>query len=272
MIARVFPTKTSMSPDDEHAYFGDPPFNTFYDEVHISCSFTWDIGRAKALMKNWKDHCNTIKIGGPAINGSRGDFVSGMYLKKGITITSRGCPNNCSFCFVQKYEGKIRELPIVEGNIIQDNNILACSPSHLNKVFKMLEAQKAIEFKGGLEANLITPEIAARLRQLSIKSIWIACDTPASLRITERAINILHGVGFTVNHIYCYVLIGKDIAEEENRMRKIFRAGATPFAQLFRNEQDDIFYSKRWRKFQKIWSRPAIIRARMKDIIVDEDV
>ena len=32
------------------------------------------------------------------------------------------CNNNCPWCIVPKIEGKLKELPIVPGNIIQDNN------------------------------------------------------------------------------------------------------------------------------------------------------
>ncbi len=98
-IARVFPSKTNMSPDDEHAYFKEPDlFTPIYDEVHVSCTFTWDKPRAYALAEAWKNH-GEVKIGGVAIDGeSDQPFVSGMYLKKGVTITSRGCPNKCHFC------------------------------------------------------------------------------------------------------------------------------------------------------------------------------
>lgn len=102
-IARVFPTKTSMCPTDQDAYFSHPKLNTpFYDEVHISCQFTWDIQKARDLAIQWRNF-GKVKIGGVAIDGeSDQPFQAGVYLKKGITITSRGCPNNCSFCIVKK--------------------------------------------------------------------------------------------------------------------------------------------------------------------------
>ena len=102
-IARVFPTKTSMCPTDKDAYFSMPDlFTPIYDEIHISCTFTWDIKKAKQLAIVWKNH-GEVKIGGVAIDGeSDQPMVEGMYLRKGVTITSRGCPNNCSFCFVKK--------------------------------------------------------------------------------------------------------------------------------------------------------------------------
>ena len=176
-IARVFPTRTSMSPNDEDAYFGSPDLFTpdNYDEVHISVTFTWGLKKAAQLALDWQRYCKNVKVGGPAY-GDCGNFVSGKYLKKGITITSRGCPKNCSYCFVPKREGKIKELPIVEGNIIQDNNLLACSQSHIDKVFNMLKKQKQICFKGGLDISLIRDDDVEKLRGLNIKEIWLAFD------------------------------------------------------------------------------------------------
>ncbi|MBR3622025.1 MAG: hypothetical protein IKN43_01580 [Selenomonadaceae bacterium] len=51
-IIRVFPRKTSFSPTDEYAFFGEPPFEIFipaHDEVHIVVIFTWDIERGRQL-------------------------------------------------------------------------------------------------------------------------------------------------------------------------------------------------------------------------------
>ena len=69
--------------------------------------------------------------------------MPGMYLKKGYVITSRGCPNRCWFCSVPRREGgRLRELPITEGNIVLDDNLLACSRQHIEAVFEMLGRQE----------------------------------------------------------------------------------------------------------------------------------
>ena len=121
-IARVFARKTNLCPTDKDAYFGVPGFFTpEYDEVHISVTFTWDIEYAEFLAKQWKTVSPKVLIGGPAIRGLGipGVFKPGVYLKKGVTITSRGCPYDCSHCFVQRREGGIQELPIYPGNIME---------------------------------------------------------------------------------------------------------------------------------------------------------
>lgn len=262
-IARVFPTKTSMSPTDMDAYFDVPDmFTPKYDEVHISCTFTWDKEKTERLAYQWQMH-GKVKIGGCAYNSPAENFVSGMYLKKGITITSRGCPNNCSFCFVPSREGKIRELPIVEGNIIQDNNILACSDNHIEKVIDMLKKQKAVEFKGGLESSRITPKIAEALRGLRIKTLWLACDTDQALKPLKKAVEILKRAGFKRDNLYCYVLVGKDINKEYSRLMEILMLGIHPFAQLLQSHFK-YDYSAEWKSFARKWSRPAIYNSFLK--------
>lgn len=52
-IARVFPTKTSMSPTDPLAFFGPPTLEAIAaepDEVHISVTFSWDFEKADELF------------------------------------------------------------------------------------------------------------------------------------------------------------------------------------------------------------------------------
>ncbi|MDR2972312.1 MAG: hypothetical protein LBU83_10345, partial [Bacteroidales bacterium] len=97
-------------------------------------------------------------MGGAAMGDSGGDFVPGMYLKHGHVITSRGCikERNCWFCSVWSREGEIRELPITNGWIINDSNILACSEKHIRAVFEMLSRQpKRPVFSGGLDSRLL---------------------------------------------------------------------------------------------------------------------
>ncbi|MCX5699607.1 MAG: hypothetical protein NTX01_07910 [Candidatus Omnitrophica bacterium] len=264
-IARVFPTKTSMSPIDKHAYFDTPDlFTPKYEEAHISCTFTWDIPKAKRLVQDWSRHAKVVRLGGVAIDGeSDKPFQAGFYLREGVTITSRGCTNNCSFCLVRRGVIEFDNFP--EGNIIQDNNILACSDKHWRLVLDMLKKEKAIEFKGGLEKYRITEKIAEDLRGLKIKTLWLACDQPSGIKALRKAVKILHKSGFTQNHIYCFVLIGDDLIENESRLREVYKIGAMPFAQLFRNKDNSISYSKEFKQFARKWSRPAIIKTVMEE-------
>ncbi len=260
-----------MSPVDKDSYFGSPGLfvsQRYYDEIHISVAFTWDIEKANYLKEQW-GMIAPVKIGGPAIDGeSSNGFGPGMYLKKGITITSRGCPNRCPWCFVNS---PLKELEDIQsGNVIQDNNILACSKSHLNKVFQMLSRQHSIRFAGGLEPRRIKYDIVERLRSLRIKELWLSCDHEGAIKDLLKASYLLRKY-FKRYKLRCYVLIGfkeDTIKKAEQRLVKAWELGFLPFAMLYRNKQGGYPKpEKEWRQFQRTWTRPAAIATKIKELI-----
>lgn len=255
-----------MTPTDADAYIGNPDmFMKPYDEVHISCTFTWDIPRALELQKAWAQYYPIVKIGGPAFDDPGADFT-GLYTRQGVTITSRGCPNQCPFCFVPIREGGVRELPIMAGNIVQDNNLLACNWSHIYRVLDMLRGQKQIEFVGGFQSSLVIPRWADQLRSLSIKAIWLAYDHPNAEKPLIKAVERLKH--FNRNQLRCYVLIGygnDTIDQAEHRLRRAYEIGTLPFAMLYRDAEGKL-PSLDWRRFQRKWSRPAIYKSIVKEI------
>jgi len=266
MIVRVFPRGTNMTPRDDYAFVGDPPMmRPEAEEVHISTVFTWDKLEAERLKLAWGQYYQSVKIGGPAYDSTCGDFIPGRYIRDGVVFTSRGCNNQCPWCLVWKREGKFSELPITEGNIIQDNNLLQCSHSHRDRVFAMLRGQKRIEFSGGLDKHLITGVIAEELRGLRIYQVFLACDTKESIKELRKAIKTL---GLPRDKIRCYVLLkyksGETLSDATERMTEVWKAGAMPFAQLYQPEARLIDYPKEWARFARAWSRPAIMRSIMK--------
>lgn len=266
-IIRVFPRRTSYTPDDELAFVGMPPLIIpEHEEVHVSCTFTWDKSLCEELAFQWEARTNKpVKLGGPAFGSPAEDFVQGMYIKKNIIFTTRGCNNNCPWCCVPKLEGKLKELPICEGNIIQDNNFLQASRQHKDKVFEMLRHQKAICFKGGLEADLIDDHFVDGIVGLRIAELWLACDTDARLPEFKKACEKLRKAGFSRDKIKCYVLsYGKDRDKDEARARAVYEAGAMPFVQLYRDFSDaKTEYSKDWNAWARMWQRPAATKAHM---------
>jgi len=174
---------------------------------------------------------------------------------------------------VPRVEGPLRELPIVPGNIIQDNNFLQTSRAHKDKVFDMLASQNGICFKGGLEATLLDDHFIERVSILKhddgksrVKEIWLACDTDGALPTFRAACERLAKAGFTREKIRCYVLsYGQDMDADEARARAVYSAGAMPSMQLYRDySTEKTQYSKEWNAFARMWQRPAATKAHMK--------
>lgn len=270
-VIRVFPRRTNATPDDEDVRIKmTPGLWEEADEVHISVAFTWDLQWAEWAEKQWRQVAPT-KIGGAALNEPGGNFVPGMYMRKGYVITSRGCPNRCWFCSVPQREGGIiRELPVADGWIVQDDNLLSCSNEHIDKVFAMLRRQPhRPRFTGGLEAKLLTANMTERLLDLNPVSMFFAYDTPDDLEYLIQAGKYLADAGLVREKrvSYCYVLCGypKDTIEKaDKRMREAWEAGFVPCSMLYRNFKGEV--QKEWRTFNREWANPTIRGAKLREI------
>lgn len=278
-IARAFPRKTTATPDDPLVFFTAPPALldlTHIDEVHVSVAFSYDKGAAENLAEEWYRTGIPVKIGGPAYKSPAEEFIPGRYLRQGYTITSRGCPNKCWFCGVWKTQPEAIELPIHDGYILQDDNLLACSEQHIRAVFEMLGRQdkKAI-LSGGMEAKLLKPWHVELLRKVKPKQIFFAYDTPDDYEPLVIAGRMLKEAGISLrSHTkLAYVLIGypgDDQDKAEKRLIDTLKAGFMPFAMLYRDENGEV--NEDWRKLQRLWTRPAIIRVRNKEIFMEEKI
>lgn len=265
-IARVFPRKTKATPDDELVFFGPPPLLTMpeIDEVHVSVTFTYDKPKAEELAEDWRWAGVPVKLGGPAYDDPATDeFIPGRYVKKGHTITSRGCNNCCWFCLAPRREGKLRELDIKDGWDVMDNNLLQCSEKHIRAVFEMLKRQpERPKFTGGLEAKELKPWHCDLLREAKTRTMYFAYDTPDDYEPLVEAGKMLRAAGISArNHVAaCYNLIGykgDTFEKAQKRLEKTIQAGFMPYAMLYRDASGKV--DKEWSKFQREWLRPAIV-------------
>jgi hypothetical protein len=252
-----------MSPSDALAFFDVPGIFDEADEVHVSCLFSWDMGRAEYLAEQWQ-RVAPVKLGGPAFNQAGAAFTPGRYVKPGVVITSRGCPNRCWFCSVWQREPRLIELDIFDGTNILDDNLLACSERHIRDVFAMLSRQRGrVEFTGGLEAARLLPWHVELLAKLRPAQMFCALDTPNDEEPLRTASKLLKQAGFTRQHMRCYCLIGypRDTLEQaEVRLRLCVELGFFPMAMLWRDKAGAT--DPTWRRFQREWARPALIAAK----------
>jgi len=260
-MIRVFPNRNKWIPKDKLAFVGYPDLFHPKDSsipVKISVAFTWDIPRAYELLESWGRYFDDVQIGGPAFGDPGGEFTPGLFIKKGVTITSRGCPKKCKWCFASKREGSIRELKVKNGWIVQDNNLLACSEQHIRSVFEMLKRQsKAAVFGGGLDAMLLKDWHRDLFDSITFKELWFACDTTGSIKNIKRASKILDGIPQYKKR--CYVMIGfngETITNAERRLERVYELGYFPFCQLYQGANKKQ-YSDEWKKLARKWARPA---------------
>lgn len=267
---RVFPRRTRATPADAMAWIGEPDlFAPDVDEVLVSVAFTWDIPAAERIAGLWSERAPT-KIGGPAVGTVGGEFTPGMFLREGYTITSRGCPERCWFCAAWKRDGAVtRELGIHDGWNVLDDNLLACSETHIRAVFGMLARQtRRVEFTGGLHAARLKPWHVDLLSALKPRpAVWLAYDEERDLDPLHDACRMLLDAGWTreSHRLRCYVLCGfpGDTHEQaEKRLRTALSAGVTPMAMVYRG--GDGAEVEGWHTWARQWIRPACMHSKQK--------
>lgn len=271
-LVRVFPRKTQASPDDEMAFFGEPDLFIEADEVHIDVTFTADKPKAEQLAESWQ-RIAPVKIGGVAYGDPGAEFIPGKYIKPGYTFTSRGCPERCWFCSVWKRSPVAVPLPVQDGWNILDDNLLACPESHVRTVFQMLSRQgRRVAFTGGLQAKILQDWHVDLLTKLKPRPVcFFAYDPGDPFETLKSAAERMIAAGFSArsHRLRAYVLIGypKDTFEKaEERLRQMLSIGFTPHAMLWQPETPSAEKYRpepKWRAFQRLWARPAIIHAKV---------
>lgn len=159
-----------------------------------------------------------------------------------IGFLTRGCIRNCPWCVVPRKEGHIRSYakwqdikrPDSRDIVFMDNNVLACEHG-IEQMRDMIGENVRVDFNQGLDARLITPEIAVILAELKwIRFIRMACDTDDMIPVVLEKAKLLERHGVKPYRLFVYVLV-KDIPSAERRVLALRNAGINPFAQPYRD-------------------------------------
>ncbi len=199
------------------------------DTAYLSVAFTWGLPLAYARAAWYRSMGCQVRAGGPAVS-LMPDYLAGVAETGGevdalprhnpnATITSRGCIRRCPFCAVPRIEGDLRELgtwPVRP--IVCDNNLLACSRRHFDRVVDSLKPVRAVDFNQGLDARLLTAYHAQRLAELDCM-VRLAWDDVRSESQVMDAIAALRAAGFPKHRIRCYVLLGYADTPDDARYR-----------------------------------------------------
>jgi hypothetical protein len=182
-----------------------------------------------------------VKVGGPAVE-LMPDYLKGTEVgheMPGVlqrinplaTRTTTGCPCRCRFCGVPRIEGKFVELEeFHEGPIVCDNNFLASSPRHQERVVGMLRGFGWADFNQGLDASLVTRENAELIASIGKPIIRMALDSWEERESWSRAFELWREAGVPKKRIRSYVLIGFEAGPELawDQCRWIERFGVKP--------------------------------------------
>lgn len=142
------------------------------------------------------------------------DYTLVPHWDSSIMFGTRGCIRKCAFCAVPRLEGKtlgpaegIQDLvhPDHHKVVLWDNNILGV-PNWRDVVAELRELSVEVDFNQGLDARLITEEVAGELSGLRIRPIRMAYDIPNEKKALENAIPALDAAGFNRRRMHVYTL------------------------------------------------------------------
>ena len=218
------------------------PVFSQYDKVYASSVFTWsDKSRVpkEAVCGGSGFDLTTNLL--PEIDCLPCDYSIYPDYKQAIGFLTRGCSRKCKWCIVPEKEGKLSAYSDVEEIaqdrnelVLLDNNILA-SDYGLSQIEKIIRLGYKIDFNQGLDARLITPEIAGLLAHVKwLSPIRLACDTLPMLKQVIHAADLLREAGATPSNYFVYTLV-EDIEEAYQRVEALKAHGLDPFAQPFRD-------------------------------------
>lgn len=244
------------------------------DTAFLSVVFTWDLQAAyqRAVWLNAQGY--QVRAGGPAVSllpdyladvAQCGGEVNALpHHNPNATFTSRGCIRQCSFCAVPKIEGALRELPDWEPRpIVCDNNLLACSRAHFDRVIDRLKPLTGIDFNQGLDARLLTKYHAERLAELDC-TVRLAWDHINNGNAFMTAYERLRKAGFPKRRIQAYALIGYNDTPDDAwfRLRTIWNLGIKPNPMRYNplnTMQRDSYVASAWtdaklRAYMRYWA------------------
>lgn len=249
-----------------------------YDRVYMSKVFTFTPDIDTVI------HADEIITGGtgyrdygsltPEVEAMFPDYAIYPQFRRALGFMTRGCCRRCAWCIVPRKEGPVRPAvawdeirrPDSREIIFLDNNVLA-SEFGVEQIRRMGGSPVWVDFNQGLDARLVTPEIASLLKRLHwIRFVRLSCDTSELLPVVEQAAAYLREAGIAPSRLWAYALV-RDVDEAHRRITALRDMGITPFGQPYRDydggeptaeqrafarwvNKKSVFYSCKWEDFR----------------------
>lgn len=233
----------------------------------ISIPFTWDLPgvRRALLMAHGTGQWSRVLIGGPAVclmpdYFADLDFVDIGQDAPGVlqrvnpmaTRTTRGCPRGCGFCGVRTIEpgwSELADWPDLP--VIMDNNLLASSEQHFDRVMDRLEGHGWADIQG-FDSRLVNEHHAERLARLAKDKrtkFRVGLDSFGYQEPWSNAMEAMRKAGIPkrVFHIYSVVGFRETPEQAWRRCDWIERQGVTVAPQRYQSLdalQKNVLYSE----------------------------
>lgn len=233
-----------------------------YDIVYKSKIFsdayskdTPDPINADKVVKGGTGYCISLEDGKEALDKSKNtslpDEVEKMFpdysiypqFDFAISMTSRGCPNNCSFCHVTQKEGRcsikvadVKDFWCGQKKIVVlDPNITACREKR-NLLAQYRDTGVEIDYSQGLDIKCLNDDDIADINATKIKGIHFAWDNPKLnlenkfREYTKKAKHKPHG---TFGTVYCLTNYNSTMEENLYRIYTLRDLGYDPYVMVY---------------------------------------
>lgn len=171
-----------------------------------------------------------------------------------IGFLTRGCPNNCPWCYVPKKEGGIKPYRTWKDLVrtdtkkltLMDNNILACSHG-IEQLRELSETDYRIDINQAMSVFLVTPKIADILARLKWQRyIRFSVDHSAQIEPMLHVGKMLTERGVAPSNLFVYCLITDDLADDLKRIYAMRELGCvTIYGMPYKDGRKGIM-PKRW--------------------------
>lgn len=219
----------------------------------VSIPFTWNLPEVFAKLKQRSLYWESVLVGGPAVELMPGFFESLDYTEEGhempgvlqrinpqATRTTVGCVRRCGFCAIgtKKVEPRFKELEDwPDLPVLADNNLLAASKEHFDRVIDRLVVHGWADFNQGVDSRLLTDYHAKRFKEIKKPQIRLALDHMDYKQQWQDAYDRLRDAGITKKSIssYCLVAFNSDPKECWQRCEWVQSHGVLAYPMWFHN-------------------------------------
>lgn len=261
-----FPNLALMHISAYHKSKGDsvewyqPMFSGHMDKVYMSkvFSFTPDYEYyidADEVIRGGTGYCISIQNGKEVYDKSK-DHVLPYEIEHqypdysiyGITDTAygymtRGCPRGCSFCIVEKKEGKraytvapLSEFWNGQKNIkLLDPNPIAV-PDWKDNLQQLIDSKALVDFTQGVDIRLMTPEKAEYIRQIRVKTVHFAWDRYQDKEMIVprfKTFQEVTGWGRQKMIVYCLTNYDTTLEQDLERVYTLRDLGYSPDVRIY---------------------------------------